>query len=106
MNTKLAAIAFATVLAASTASALEVRDTQTAPNVFGSTTTYDHPTTRPAAVSQRQAYRRALNVRIRTVQRQYLNGRRAGDPRAAQWKVELDRLKAEKRTLNRSIRAR
>ena len=107
MNTKLAAIALATALSTSSASALElqsVRSGETAPNVFGSTTTYGNANARPTAVTQRQTQRRALNVQIRTVQRQYLNAKRAGDPRAAQLKVELDRLKAQQHELNRIAR--
>jgi hypothetical protein len=75
----------------------------TAPFVFGSTTTVDRGTSRrPASVSRRDAERRALKVQIRTAQRQYLSLRRAGDPRAEQYRLEMERLKARERQLNRT----
>lgn len=75
---------------------------ETAPFVFGTTTTVDSP--RQTATSERQNERRTLNVQIRNVQRQYLNLRRAGDPRAEQYRLELERLKARQQQLNRSVR--
>ncbi|HYK04428.1 MAG TPA: hypothetical protein VE974_21940 [Thermoanaerobaculia bacterium] len=76
---------------------------ETAPFIFGSTTTVERATSRPAAVTARQSERRALNVQIRNVQRQYLNLKRTGNLRAAEpYRVELERLKAQQRTLNRT----
>jgi hypothetical protein len=137
MKTKLTTLALAGTLVlatASTASALTVQqnlrndDTQaqtqsrtrttapvtartdqgeTAPFIFGSTTTVDRATTsRQPAANARQAERRALNVQIRTVQRQYLNLRRAGNTSAAEpYRLELARLNAQKRALNRTTAA-
>lgn len=131
MKTKLTTLALAGTLVlatASTASALTLQqnlrndDTQTqtrtrtntpvtarteqgetAPFIFGSTTTVDRATSRQPAVDARQSQRRSLNVQIRTVQRQYLNLKRAGNLRAAEpYRVELERLNAQKRTLNRT----
>jgi hypothetical protein len=79
---------------------------ETAPFIFGSTTTVDRATSRPAAVTARVSERRALNVQIRNVQRQYLNLKRAGNLRAAEpYRVELERLKAQQRTFNRTATA-
>jgi hypothetical protein len=76
---------------------------ETAPFIFGSTTTVERATSRPAAVTARQSERRALNVQIRNAQRQYLNLKRAGNLSAAEpYRVELERLKAQQRTLNRT----
>lgn len=76
---------------------------ETAPFVFGSTTTVPRATARQTAVDARQAHRRALNVQIRNVQRQYLSLKRAGNLSAAEpYRVELARLKAQQRTLNSS----
>lgn len=77
---------------------------ETAPFVFGSTTTVDRPNrSRQTVQSTEQTERRALNVQIRTAQRHYLNLRRAGDARADLARVELERLKARKLELNRSV---
>ena len=65
---------------------------ETAPNVFGSTTS--HPS---ANASARAEGRRSLNAQIRTLQRQYLNAVRTNDPRAEQYRVELERLRAQRR---------
>jgi hypothetical protein len=79
---------------------------ETAPFIFGSTTTVERATSRPAAVTARVSERRALNVQIRNVQRQYLNLKRAGNLRAAEpYRVELERLKAQQRTFNRTATA-
>lgn len=76
---------------------------ETSPFVFGSTTKVARATARQTAVDARQAQRRALNVQIRTVQRQYLSLTRAGNLSAAEpYRVELARLKAQQRTLNAS----
>jgi hypothetical protein len=76
---------------------------ETAPFIFGSTTTVDRATSRQTATDARQADRRALNVQIRTVQRQYLNLKRAGNLSAAEpYRIQLERLKAQKRNLNRT----
>lgn len=76
---------------------------ETAPFIFGSTTTVERATSRPVAVNARQAERRALNVQIRTVQRQYMSLKRAGKLRAAEpYRVELERLKAQQRSFNRA----
>ncbi|MEA2464857.1 MAG: hypothetical protein QOJ98_2604 [Acidobacteriota bacterium] len=74
---------------------------ETAPFIFGSTTTVERATSRPAEVTARQSERRTLNVQIRNVQRQYLNLKRAGNLSAAEpYRVQLERLKAQQRTLN------
>jgi len=79
---------------------------ETAPFIFGSTTTVDRATSRPTAVTARVSERRALNVQIRNVQRQYLNLKRAGNLRAAEpYRVELERLKVQQRTFNRTATA-
>ncbi|HEX8618194.1 MAG TPA: hypothetical protein VF911_11465 [Thermoanaerobaculia bacterium] len=132
MNKKLTTLALAgTLIAAATASAYPVQqnlrnaNTQaapsgstapaqvrtqqgdTAPFVFGSTTTVDRGTTpRRSAASARNAERRSLQVQIRDAQRQYLTLRRAGDPRAEQYRLEMERLKQRERQLNRSGAAR
>ncbi|MDQ3282014.1 MAG: hypothetical protein M3Q69_11445 [Acidobacteriota bacterium] len=61
----------------------------TAPNVFGSTTSTPSNANTPAD--------RALTAQIRTLQRQYRAAVRAHDPRAEQYRVELERLKAQRR---------
>lgn len=88
-----------------TATTVRTEAGETAPFVFGSTTTVDRPTRRQAAATNASSDRRALNVQIRTVQREYMNLRRANDPRAEQVRLDLERLKARQQQMNRSARS-
>lgn len=88
-----------------TATTVRTEAGETAPFVFGSTTTVDRPGARQTATNARASERRTLNVQIRNVQRQYMNLRRAGDPRAESVRLELERLKAQQQQLNRGARA-